>query len=148
MSNRFVEQGLSAPVNLTWEVTLACNLRCRHCLSASGHPAPRELGTREALHLVDQLHGAGVFQVNFGGGEPFLRPDFEAILEACHDRRLMTCVSTNGTLLTAERAERLPDDRDNLAPGDTVLLVVEAGRMFRDSCSTRSGAPAPSRRTR
>jgi CheY-like chemotaxis protein len=24
-----------------------------------------------------------------------------------------------------ERAERLPDDRDNLAPGDTVLLVVE-----------------------
>ena len=74
MSNRFVEQGLSAPVNLTWEVSLACNLRCRHCLSSSGRPAPRELDTAEALDAVDQLHRAGVFQVNFGGGEPFLRP--------------------------------------------------------------------------
>jgi MoaA/NifB/PqqE/SkfB family radical SAM enzyme len=77
VSNRFVEQGLSAPVNLTWEVTLACNLRCHHCLSSSGAPGPCELGTAEALDAVDQLHRAGVFQINFGGGEPFIRPDFE-----------------------------------------------------------------------
>ncbi|MHB8763126.1 MAG: radical SAM protein, partial [Deferrisomatales bacterium] len=99
MSNRFVEQGLRAPVNLTWEVTLACNLRCRHCLSASGATAEGELTTGEALGLVEELADAGVFQLNFGGGEPFLRPDFEAILDACHGRGLVTCVSTNGTLL-------------------------------------------------
>ncbi len=99
VSNRFVEQGLRAPVNLTWEVTLACNLRCRHCLSASGRAAARELSTAEALDLVDQLHRAGVFQVNFGGGEPFMRPDFEEILAACHARGIVTCISTNGTLL-------------------------------------------------
>lgn len=109
MSNRFVEQGLSAPVNLTWEVTLACNLRCRHCLSASGRPAPGELSTEEALGVVDQLAAARVFQVNFGGGEPFLRPDFELILQACHQRGLMTCISTNGTLLDEARVERLAE---------------------------------------
>ncbi|MDW7710706.1 MAG: mycofactocin radical SAM maturase [Deferrisomatales bacterium] len=107
MSNRFVERGLGAPVNLTWEVTLACNLRCRHCLSASGAPAARELSTAEALDLVEQLCAARVFQVNFGGGEPFLRPDFEEILAACHDRGIVTCISTNGTLLDAGRVEQL-----------------------------------------
>jgi mycofactocin radical SAM maturase len=107
VSNRFVEQGLSAPVNLTWEVSLACNLRCRTCLSSSGRPAEGELTTAEALDVVEQLHAAGVFQVNFGGGEPFLRPDFESILDACHARGIVTCISTNGTLLDAARVERL-----------------------------------------
>ena len=111
MSNRYVEMGLSAPVNLTWEVSLACNLRCTHCLSASGEPASGELSTAEALDLVEQVHRAGVFQINFGGGEPFMRPDFEDILAACHSRQIMTCISTNGTLLYEERVARLATSR-------------------------------------
>ncbi len=103
--------GLRAPVNLTWEVSLACNLRCTHCLSSSGEPAAGELSTAEALGLVEQLHQAGVFQINFGGGEPFLRPDFEEILDACHGRGIMTCISTNGTLLNEERVARLAASR-------------------------------------
>jgi mycofactocin radical SAM maturase len=107
VSNRFVEQGLRSPVNLTWEVTLACNLRCRHCLSSSAEHAVNELSTAEALALVEQLHQEGVFQINFGGGEPFMRPDFMQILDACHERGMMTCISTNGTLLTRELVEQL-----------------------------------------
>lgn len=111
MSNRFVEQGLRSPVNLTWEVSLLCNLRCSHCLSASGEAAPEELTTAEALALVEEVHQAGVFQINFGGGEPFMRPDFEQILDACHERGIMTCISTNGTLLDAARVARLSKTR-------------------------------------
>ena len=107
MSNQYVEKGLRSPVNLTWEVTLACNLRCRHCLSSSAEPAPHELSTAEALELVEQLHLEGVFQINFGGGEPFMRPDFMQILDACHERGIMTCISTNGTLITKELIEQL-----------------------------------------
>ena len=103
--------GLSAPVNLTWEVSLACNLRCSPCLSSSGEPAANELTTAEALNLVEQLHTNGVFQVNFGGGEPFMRPDFEEILDACHSRGIMTCISTNGTLLDEARVARLAASR-------------------------------------
>ena len=40
-----------------------------------------------------------VFQVNFGGGEPFLRDDFLEILRYAHHHGITTCVSTNGTLL-------------------------------------------------
>ena len=111
MSNRFVEQGLRSPVNLTWEVSLLCNLRCSHCLSASGEAAKDELTTAEALALVEEVHQAGVFQINFGGGEPFMRPDFEQIIGACHDRGIMTCISTNGTLLDAARGARLSQTR-------------------------------------
>lgn len=111
MSNRFVEQGLRSPVNLTWEVSLLCNLRCSHCLSASGEAAQDEMTTAEALALVEEVHQAGVFQINFGGGEPFMRPDFEQILAACHERGIMTCISTNGTLLDAARVARLSQTR-------------------------------------
>jgi len=111
VSNRFVEKGLRSPVNLTWEVTLACNLRCRHCLSSSAEPAVDELTTAEALELVEQLHQNGIFQVNFGGGEPFMRPDFLQIIDACHRRGIMTCISTNGTLITPELVERLSRNR-------------------------------------
>ena len=111
MSNKYVEIGLRSPVNLTWEVSLACNLRCSHCLSSSGEPARDELTTAEALDLVEQLHRSKVFQINFGGGEPFLRPDFEEILAACHNRGIMTCISTNGTLIGPDRVARLAASR-------------------------------------
>lgn len=115
MSNKYVEKGLTAPVNLTWEVSLACNLRCTTCLSSSGEPAHGELTTAEALDLVEQVHQAGVFQINFGGGEPFMRPDFEQILDACHTRGIMTCISTNGTLIDAARVARLSKSRGLVA---------------------------------
>jgi mycofactocin radical SAM maturase len=69
------------------------------------------LTTAEALALVEEVHQAGVFQINFGGGEPFMRPDFEQILGACHERGIMTCISTNGTLLDAARVARLSQTR-------------------------------------
>ena len=115
MSNKYVEKGLTAPVNLTWEVSLACNLRCTTCLSSSGEPAHGELTTAEALDLVEQVHQAGVFQINFGGGEPFMRPDFDQILAACHSRGIMTCISTNGTLIDAARVARLSKSKGLVA---------------------------------
>jgi mycofactocin radical SAM maturase len=133
LSNRFVEQGLRSPVNLTWEVSLACNLSCSHCLSASGAPAEDEMTTAEALDLVEQLDTAKVFQINFGGGEPFMRPDFEQILDACHARGIMTCISTNGTLLDAARVERLAVSR-------LVAIQVSMDGATRETCDAIRGA--------
>jgi len=132
VSNKFVEQGLRSPVNLTWEVSLACNLRCSHCLSASGEPAQDEMTTAEALDLVEQLYQARVFQINFGGGEPFMRPDFEQILDACHARGIMTCISTNGTLLDAARVERLAATR-------LVAIQVSMDGAKRETCDEIRG---------
>jgi mycofactocin biosynthetic radical S-adenosylmethionine protein MftC len=107
MGNRYVEMGLSAPVNATWEVTYACNLNCIHCLSDSGKKRPGELSTEEALAVIDQLSALKVFQFNIGGGEPFMRPDFLDLMDYAHEKGIVTCISTNGTLIDAETAKRL-----------------------------------------
>jgi mycofactocin radical SAM maturase len=99
--------GLSAPVNVTWEVTYACNLSCIHCLSDSGRKKPDELTTEQCLTVIDQLAAAKVFQFNIGGGEPFMRPDFLDLMDHAHQKGMVTCISTNGTLIDAQIARRL-----------------------------------------
>lgn len=99
-SSALTKTRLSAPVNVTWEITEACNLRCAHCLSgASRRRGADELGFEDCLAFIEELARIKVFQVNFGGGEPFLREDFLDILRSCQKHGITTCVSTNGTLL-------------------------------------------------
>ena len=107
MSAEMARAGLRAPVNLTWEITLQCNLRCVHCLSDSGNTTADELSAQECLQLVDELAALKVFQVNIGGGEPFIRSDFLDLLNYAHGRGLVTCVSTNGTVIDNDLARRL-----------------------------------------
>ncbi|MFB6137585.1 MAG: mycofactocin radical SAM maturase [Halobacteriaceae archaeon] len=100
---------LRAPVTITWEVTLGCNLHCDHCLSGSGpgHQRPGELTTEEARDFVAELDEMDVFQVNIGGGEPFIRDDIFELLGELTDRGISTCVSTNGTRLDESTLDRL-----------------------------------------
>jgi mycofactocin biosynthetic radical S-adenosylmethionine protein MftC len=91
---------LRAPVNVTWEITEACNLGCSHCLSAGLRSQGRgELDLAQCRALLTELARMQVFQVNFGGGEPFLRGDFLDILSDARRHGITTCVSTNGTML-------------------------------------------------
>lgn len=102
-------KGLTAPVNLTWEITLKCNLRCRHCLSSAGQPHPGELSTQECYEVIDQLAENKVFQINVGGGEPFARRDFFLILQYAKQKGIVACISTNGTMIDPDVCRRLAD---------------------------------------
>ena len=93
---------LSAPVNLTWEITHRCNLSCIHCLSSSGRETAGELELEECLSIVDQLAALKVFEINFGGGEPLLKDYFLTLLRYIHEKGMVTCVSTNGTVFNDE----------------------------------------------
>jgi [mycofactocin precursor peptide]-tyrosine decarboxylase / 3-amino-5-[(4-hydroxyphenyl)methyl]-4,4-dimethylpyrrolidin-2-one synthase len=101
------EQGLDAPICLTWELTYACNLECAHCLSSSGRRDPRELSTAQAEAVIDELQRMQVFYVNIGGGEPTIRPDFWHLLEYAVGHQVGVKFSTNGVRLTPERARFL-----------------------------------------
>ncbi len=107
MSNRYVDTGLSAPVNVTWEVTYACNLSCAHCLSDSGGQRKGELTTEECRRIIDALSASRVFQLSIGGGEPFVRDDFLDLMDHAHEKGIVTCISTNGTMIHEEIARRL-----------------------------------------
>jgi mycofactocin radical SAM maturase len=97
---------------VTWEVTNRCNLRCTHCLSSSGPEAEvrTDLSLAEARAVVDQLAAARVFQIHFGGGEPFVYPGFLDLLRHAQARGLCClCISTNGSLLDEPRIRALED---------------------------------------
>ena len=132
VSNKYVEMGMRSPVNLTWEVTLACNLRCSHCLSSSGEAACNELSTAEALDLVEQLHTAGVFQVNFGGGEPFIRPDFERSW-----RPAIPMASSPASPPTAPSS--VPERVARLASNRLVAIQVSLDGATRETCDAIRG---------
>ncbi|HQJ34741.1 MAG TPA: mycofactocin radical SAM maturase [Rhodoglobus sp.] len=106
LATRF-ESGLDAPICLTWELTYACNLSCRHCLSSSGRRDPRELSTTQAEAVIDELQRMQVFYVNIGGGEPTIRPDFWHLVDYAVDHQVGVKFSTNGSRITPERAKVL-----------------------------------------
>jgi mycofactocin radical SAM maturase len=100
-------RGLDAPICLTWELTYACNLACRHCLSSSGRRDPAELSTAEAKAVIDELERMQVFYVNIGGGEPTIRPDFWELVDYATAHHVGVKFSTNGVRITPEVAARL-----------------------------------------
>src|SRR3954453_9085052 len=101
------EQGLDAPICLTWELPYACNLECAHCLASSGRRDPLELTTEQCEAVIDELQRMQVFYVNIGGGEPTIRPDFWHLLQYAVDHNVGVKFSTNGVRLTPERARSL-----------------------------------------
>jgi len=100
-------RGLEAPICLTWELTYACNLACRHCLSSSGRRDPRELSTDEAKAVIDELEAMQVFYVNIGGGEPTIRADFWDLVDYATSHHVGVKFSTNGSRITPAVAARL-----------------------------------------
>lgn len=98
-----VQEGLAAPICLTWELTYGCNLSCVHCLSSSGRRDPHELDTQECCALIDEFAAMQIFYLNVGGGEPTIRPDFWRIVDYALDRRVGIKFSTNGSRIDAGR---------------------------------------------
>jgi mycofactocin radical SAM maturase len=65
------------------------------------------MSTDDCRRVIDELAAMKVFQFNIGGGEPFMRPDFLDLMDYAHDKGIVTCISTNGTLIDRDIAKRL-----------------------------------------
>jgi pseudo-rSAM protein/SPASM domain protein len=95
---------------VVWNLTKQCNLYCSHCYAAADtETAPGELSTTEGKALLDDLAAFGIPVVLFSGGEPLVRDDLEELVAYAADSGIRPVLSTNGTLLTEERAESLRD---------------------------------------
>jgi len=95
---------------VVWNLTKQCNLYCSHCYAAADtETAPGELGTAEGKRLLDDLAEYGVPVVLFSGGEPLVRDDLVDLVGYAAERGIRPVLSTNGTLITSEKARRLRD---------------------------------------
>lgn len=91
------------PIYAVWELTLACDLACRHCGSRAGLARPDELDTVECLDLVRQLGELQCLEVTLIGGEAYLRDDWLVIARAIHEAGMQLTMTSGGRGLTRER---------------------------------------------
>jgi heme b synthase len=95
---------------VAWEVTRNCNLSCVHCRAAATcGPYTGELETGSALKLLDEIALAGNPIVILTGGEPLLRDDIFTIASYGTEKGLRMVMAPNGTLITAETAQKLAE---------------------------------------
>ena len=85
-----------------------CNLECRHCINASGPRAPwlKPLDGETIRRAIREAEAAGVKEIYFTGGEPFLHGEILPLLERALEAA-PTTVLTNGTLIGPAQADAL-----------------------------------------
>lgn len=93
------------PVHVVWEITLACDLHCRHCGSRAGRRRPEELSTQGCLELVDALAELGTREVTLIGGEAYLRADWLEIIRALSSHGIRTSMQSGARNFTQRRLD-------------------------------------------
>lgn len=99
--------GFSKPSMLCGLVNWQCNFKCDFCLHPYYKSRPVLTFKEWERTLSDLKKWLKSFRFNFLGGEPFLREDFIDILGVSRSLNIMTGVTTNGSLITAEIANKL-----------------------------------------
>jgi MoaA/NifB/PqqE/SkfB family radical SAM enzyme len=95
------------PVYSSILVTHNCNFKCVMCSFWHRH-TENELTIDEIDRVTGELRQLGVAQINFTGGEAFLRSDLAEIVRRTKDHGfVMIQVTTNGSLSTKERLAEL-----------------------------------------
>jgi radical SAM protein with 4Fe4S-binding SPASM domain len=111
------------PLNVSLELTLKCNIRCRHCYnfdrdtdgpSCGDAPQAPELELSEVLRLMDELRAAGCLFLSLTGGEVLSYPHLFAVLDRAREINLAVQLLSNGTLLRPGVAARLGGYRNLL----------------------------------
>ncbi len=102
----------SGPVKpvVIWNLTRRCNLRCRHCYTVSANvDFPGELTHEQAMNTLEDLGHFGIPALILSGGEPLDRFDFFDIAKAARPKVRMLALSTNGTKIHGENADRVAE---------------------------------------
>lgn len=91
-----------------FNITDKCNLSCKHCFAtAFSKERRRKMQLEDYRRVMQEANRLGAVNFSFQGGEPLLDPRLEEIIEAAAPHKNIISVTTNGILLTPERAKRL-----------------------------------------
>jgi MoaA/NifB/PqqE/SkfB family radical SAM enzyme len=82
-----------------------CNLSCTYCNEYDDYSKP--VPVDQMVARVNKLADLGTGIITLSGGEPLLHPDLDEIIATMRGRGALSCLITNGYLLTADRVKRL-----------------------------------------
>ncbi len=95
---------------VVWNMTRRCNLKCVHCYAQAVDPDGQdEISTSQAKEIIDDLAAFGAPVMLFSGGEPLVRKDLVELASYATGKGMRAVISTNGTLITKEKARELKD---------------------------------------
>ena len=93
---------------VVWNMTRRCNLKCVHCYAqAIDESGKDEIGTEQGKAIIDDLAAFGSPVMLFSGGEPLVPRDLAELASHAVSRGMRAVISTNGTLITREKAKEL-----------------------------------------
>jgi len=102
MSNEWL---IKAPLTINWALNNSCNFACRHCYSRV--ETGEELDGATLRTCFERVAKMGVMAVNFGGGEPLLRPDLTELAAHAASLKMRVSMNSNGYLLDRAKACQL-----------------------------------------
>lgn len=114
--------------------TRKCNLRCGYCYQHD--EASEEMSLDSFKDIIDNNHRLGLSIVAFTGGEPLIWKHLNEAIEYCTQKNIFTQLTTNGTLLSENRLDRLK--KEGL---DYLMVSVDAVRNKSYSRKTLSDNP-------
>lgn len=110
LAGRFLKaKYLGTPLTANFKVTERCNLTCPMCGIPRFGNQKREMSVPQIRLAAQRLSELSVARVVVTGGEPMLRDDLDAIVDALASRGIVVTLLTNGTLSSRERLRRLVD---------------------------------------
>ena len=95
---------------VVWNMTRRCNLKCVHCYARSEDISyDNELNHEQSIAMIDDLAQFGVPVLLFSGGEPTVHPRLVEYAQYAVSKGMRAVISTNGTLITREKAQKLKE---------------------------------------
>ncbi len=92
-----------------WELTLICDMRCKHCGSYAGARRDEELSFEDCLGVADQLAAMHCEKVTLGGGEPTLHPHWHEIAKRMSDQGVKVNMISNGWTWSRDHLDKARD---------------------------------------
>ncbi len=95
-----VKNAYQSPNKLQIQLNTSCNYSCPMCYALGDKVKSREddLTLDELKGIFREAKESGVIRVNFVGGEVFMRKDFEEIIDAAIDEKLLISCITNARI--------------------------------------------------
>ncbi|MDY6966228.1 MAG: radical SAM protein [Halobacteriota archaeon] len=92
-----------------WNITRACNLRCKHCYLDARDAHPDELTLEEGKAFIDDLADMEIPMLIITGGEPLMGKHFFDYAFYAKEKGVRVVISTNGTVISEDVANRLKE---------------------------------------
>jgi len=114
--------------------TRRCNLACAHCYSSSGPTARQALDLDLLSMCLEDAAALGYRHLAVSGGEPLLYRDLAELLRRGRALGMLTSITTNGMLATAERWGQIA------SLVDVVAISIDGTPSEHDALRRRRGA--------